>query len=356
VYRSFEIRNFRCFRDLTIGNLAHINLIAGKNNVGKTTLLETIWLHQGYFNPELGVRLRQMRGLNSRVKREEVLNDLFTDFDRDRTIELMGEYDNGENRTLQISVNQASSYKLSLGDQAKDKEQDSLSGEIDQETTTSAQTEIRFHTKGKADAYAYVDIDEVRFQPAKGIEEPISIYLAARRPESQAILSRRLGNVEVNKQTNLIIQALKVVESRLRRILVRYELDNPVIYGDIGTDRLVPLPLMGDGLGRLLGISLAIVEAKNGVLLVDEIENGLHYSVMENVWRAIADLAIAYNVQIFATTHSHECALAAYQALVDKNLDFAFHRLEETKKEEIVAVTYDIDMLEAAFELDAEVR
>ena len=47
MFRSFTVKNFRCFQDLTIAPLARVNLIAGKNNVGKTALLEALYLHSG---------------------------------------------------------------------------------------------------------------------------------------------------------------------------------------------------------------------------------------------------------------------------------------------------------------------
>ena len=55
MYKSFNIENFRCFSELTLKPLERINLIAGKNNIGKTALLEALWIRHGYQNPELGI-------------------------------------------------------------------------------------------------------------------------------------------------------------------------------------------------------------------------------------------------------------------------------------------------------------
>jgi len=92
-------------------------------------------------------------------------------------------------------------------------------------------------------------------------------------------------------------------------------------------------------------------------LLIDEIENGLHYSVLENVWRAIDKAATELNVQIFATTHSREMVMAAHEAFKDENDNFLFQRLDRNKKTgEIYPTIYDENSMQAAMEVNAEVR
>ena len=154
----------------------------------------------------------------------------------------------------------------------------------------------------------------------------------------------------------VIVNALQVVEPRLRSLRVQIMGGTPLIYGDIGAKRLIPFPLMGDGMSRLLGIALAMTDAQDGILLIDEIENGIHHSVMPELWKTVADLAERYNAQIFATTHSIECVLAAYEAFSSREpYDFSLHRLEQIKGK-IRAVQYEKDTLKAAIETNLEVR
>jgi len=56
------------------------------------------------------------------------------------------------------------------------------------------------------------------------------------------------------------------------------------------------------------------------IILFDEIENGLHHSVMKDFWRYIIKMALANNFQIFATTHSHEMMEALVKAAEETNL------------------------------------
>ena len=103
MYTSFTIKGFRCFEHLTIEPLARINLIAGKNNTGKTALLEALWLHSAPNIPDLGIRLAAFRGVPGQDPRR-LLHDLFFNFDPSRTITLSSKHKGIDNpRKLDIS-------------------------------------------------------------------------------------------------------------------------------------------------------------------------------------------------------------------------------------------------------------
>jgi AAA15 family ATPase/GTPase len=102
---------------------------------------------------------------------------------------------------------------------------------------------------------------------------------------------------------------------------------------------------------------LNIAGAPNGVVLVDEIETGFHYSVLPKVWQAIARVAREMNTQVFATTHSRECLIAAHQAFSKSEIyDFRLFRLEFGAEGKNRVVAYDRELLEFVLERDWEVR
>ena len=106
---------------------------------------------------------------------------------------------------------------------------------------------------------------------------------------------------------------------------------------------------------RMLGLALALSNAKGGILLVDEIDTGLHYSVMENMWRMISERAVALDVQVFATTHSRDCyeSLAAVAPPESGPADVTIQRIDEHRKR---AVRFSNDEVVAAAERGIEVR
>jgi hypothetical protein len=164
------------------------------------------------------------------------------------------------------------------------------------------------------------------------------------------------GKMELAKQQGAILPALQILEPRLKRLAAVPMARETLIHGDIDLPLLVPVPFMGEGMRRLLSILLAMAESKDGVLLIDEIENGFHYSVQKKVWQAIAAAARQNNVQVFATTHSWECLRWAHEAFSeDTEYDLTLHRLDRGD-DETKAVRYDQEMIESALYNALEMR
>ena len=87
-----KISNFRNLRELTLEPLSRINLVAGKNSSGKTSLLEALWLLSGPDVPELGIRLNVFRGLPPHSQ-ATIFRELFNEFDSDKTISITAQLD-----------------------------------------------------------------------------------------------------------------------------------------------------------------------------------------------------------------------------------------------------------------------
>ena len=144
-----------------------------------------------------------------------------------------------------------------------------------------------------------------------------SVFLASGLPSPDQDV-KNFGELELAKRQDEILPALQIVEPRLVRISLVPLAGELILHGDIGLPRLVPLPFMGEGVARVLSIMLAIANAPAGVVLIDEIENGLHYTALKQVWQALAQAARRLNVQVFATTHSWECIRSAHVAFKEQ--------------------------------------
>jgi AAA15 family ATPase/GTPase len=155
------------------------------------------------------------------------------------------------------------------------------------------------------------------------------------------------------------VHFLKIIEPKIEYVNFVGTSENsgmryPIASND-NSSRRVTLKSYGEGMTKALGISLSLVQCRNGVLLIDEIENGLHYSVLPDVWKLIFKTARDLNVQVFATTHSKDCIEAFTQASNDSPEDGMLIRLER-HGEKIVAKTINEDRLAQAVNHDVEVR
>jgi AAA15 family ATPase/GTPase len=152
---------------------------------------------------------------------------------------------------------------------------------------------------------------------------------------------------------------LKVLKN-IEPLLVDVSLGLGGINCDIGLTNLVPINVMGGGILKIFSIILAILDTENGIVLIDEIENGLYYSSQEILWNAVLEIARECNVQIFATTHSIENikALSSSHSKIwqKQNVDnLRLYRIER-KNGGFKVLTYNSKMLAESLDSKWEVR
>jgi AAA15 family ATPase/GTPase len=155
-----------------------------------------------------------------------------------------------------------------------------------------------------------------------------------------------------------LLDALRILEPEVERISFTSApaSNNRILLKLKGRNAPVPLSSMGDGMRRMLALAASLVSSEKGALLIDEIDTGLHYKALTNMWRLIIETAKKLDVQIFATTHSWDCLAAFQQALTQTKEDDlgTVFRLERkngqidhvsyTGKELAVAVAHDIEV------------
>ncbi len=376
MYTSFTIENFRLFDHLTVAPLSRVNLIAGQNNAGKTALLEALWLHTGQNNPELAQRINLWRGLPG-AEPGGLFLDLFREYQPKSPIKLTASLNgDGDAGTLTITYKPRTerttpmASTLAAGPQTRRTHPESI-----------FDNEIAFDfTDGDGDQFlsrAWVETTPVSFDlplpPGVSFDANVSALRTERASNStdrrgsvfmQSVgriapqeLSARFGRAEIGGHLDDVQTILKFVEPRLKRLTAVPIAEGPaLIYGDIGATRIIPIALMGGGFVRLLELTLAFVEVQNGSILIDEIENGLHHSVLQDVWQSINQLSQKFNVQVFATTHSYECMVAARDAFAAmESQDLSIHRLSH-HDDGIVATTYPFEALDFTLDYGAEIR
>ena len=348
MFERLRIRNYRGFTDLGIDRLSRINLFTGRNNSGKTTLLEALFLLCGAGNAQMALNVNVIREFDQAagpVTPETFWKPIFTGFDVKKTVTIEGRHSAFGSLSLSIANDRSSTTEIPLDDSNRISVPELsnsmgllFSFKMGSRTTTESRVRM---TGGRIQ----VDPPDVQF-PFQ------AVFLSSRigNPKEDAM---RLGQLRKRKQGDLVVDALRIVEPRLQSVEDNSASGTPMIWGDIGLPELVPLPVMGEGMTRIARLVLAISIVPNGIVLVDEIENGLHHSTLRKVWAAIDEAAERFNTQIIATTHSFECMAAACHALDDTNL--LVHRLEAVDGK-TRCVSYEPEELEAAVSHSLEVR
>ena len=355
MFESLNIRNYRVFDDLEMNGLHRVNLIAGRNNTGKTSLLEAIFLLCGAGNPRTGANGYILRaadfGQESILHALEILwKNMFHALDAGRPIEIEGVHGVHGAARLEIS--------LEVWRGASEIASNSFDGAPTSQISAGKALTFRYKDRSCADGER---VGHVRPVPT-GLEmnhpdtpNPVSARIEFSRTGDVRDDAALLGDLRLRKQGDFLLDALRIIEPNLTSVEVVYMGGTPMIWGDIGLSELVPLPAMGEGMTRLARLVLGMSSVPGGVLLVDEVENGIHHSAMVGVWKAIGHAAERFDTQVFATTHSFECIQDAYKGL--GKCGFKYYRLDKGRGGETQeAVAYSHDMVKMAISRHMEVR
>ena len=174
-------------------------------------------------------------------------------------------------------------------------------------------------------------------------------------------VAHTVGKFVLTHKEDAITKALRIVEPAIERIAPVADDRGYFGFNAPGgvalklhevVDR-VPIGSVGDGMWRMLGLALSLANAEGGVLLVDEIDTGFHFSVMEDTWRMINEQAGSLSVQVFATTHSRDCYESLAAIAKSEPGDVTIQRIDRSRNE---AVRFSREAVLAAAERGIEVR
>jgi AAA15 family ATPase/GTPase len=325
-FSSLEIADFRSIIKLDIHNFRQINLITGRNNCGKTTVLEALLQISGMSNPQLPVAINNLRDLV--LNSADDFNVYFHNLDFNQEPHISAMLDSAK-RSLTIKPKYAVPYTAKVINTEKINlinGNNTIANIDDVPAVTGLVLEF---SDGKTPEKFISEISlsdgEERIS-SKHKEKFFCIFYSPQLAKSA--LSQQIEKLLINKQMDGIIEALQEIDPKITDIRMGAA---GIIYVDIGLEKLLPLNIMGDGIRKILSLLAAVSSVRGGILLVDEIENGLHYSSLETLWKALFKALEVYQVQLFATTHSNECieAMLSSYNMGDKNADsIRLYRIE----------------------------
>jgi len=350
-FSSIHIANFRSIEDLSIENFKRINLFTGRNNSGKTTILEALIQIAGMSNPHIPVSINNLRNLI--LTSDDGFRTIFHNLDLNQKPHIIAVLD-GVTRNLIISPKYTTQNSVIINS-----EKDTvLAGNkaISNGSDLSAVNGLLLEfNDGENDvsSSAEISVSQNMVKFSDQYKEKLRCVFHNQQEYNMAMLPQRIENLLVDKQMGGVIEAMKEIDPKITDIRMGAA---GLVYVDIGLQKLLPINIMGDGIRRILSILAAVYEVRGGVLLIDEIENGLHYSTLKTLWKALIKALEIYNVQLFVTTHSNEC-IAALNSLFDtiEKDTVRLYRIEKNDNKHR-AFEYEPEMIIAGIDDRIEMR
>lgn len=304
--KNIHIKNFKCFDNFTAEGFGQVNLIGGKNNVGKTAFLEAC-----YVNAHAQDIKSFMTALRSIKFMRENLNLLHSSLDEDDTQDFI---ELSNNISIESNTNKIF-YTIKDLDGIK-----SYHFEFNNQTVDVNVNDFSFEHRF---------ISNLEFIDNFGYSNPeiVANYSAVQKKDAENNLNFILNSFDSH------IEAFKVIDEKPQcKINGQY----------------LEITELGDGARHLVSIVTALYSSEDGYLFIDEIDNGIHYSLLDDLWKNILELSRKFNVQVFTTTHSKECieSFNRAQQLLNHSDSFYFEMAKNIKTDDIFMRSLDNQQLE----------
>lgn len=386
--QSLHIQNFRALQDFKVNKLGRLNLIVGGNNSGKSSILEAIRIYSGNANRAL---LNEIASDHDEKYYSEINEPLpFESFFSGRTFDgnntiSIGEVDN-ENKLLRIQYG----FQIVTEEVSSDRGFETRSirfisqDEAFQLKTSNQPSHISpaiLVSRNDKNSFLIPLDDVYRSRRYLGSNlENQELFPCSTIPTkfiSLDELADEWDKIALTDFEEQIKNILKLIEDKFENLafvkddsrrddsvgsaLSRRALKRYAKVKLTGLKHTVPLKSMGDGVLRLLQLAIKLFSARGGILLIDEFENGLHFSVQEKVWDWLFYLAEKLDIQVFATTHSWDCVESFSNAATNQtNIEAVLFRVGRSVRDsdsgKLIATLFDREQLHKITQLDVEVR
>jgi len=370
--KSLKIENFRGFQSFELQQLGRINFLVGENNSGKTSILEAIQIFYSRANLELLSQTMTNRGeilwnedrksVVSGRERELDIRHLFYSHE----ISLDSKFlISGSNDNFQDSV----SASICIHELDKNEQVNLFDLTAENEDLRGLDFNIIWNLSAEHEVFRLplssnggLPIDYARRMRRSLKNSIIRTLFVTSSSLTTGEMTELFDQVVLKPEEKVIVHALQTIDPAIDRIAsigaerYRSSMRGGFVVRRTDNDQRVPIGSMGDGIWRMLGLSLAAVCTKGGVLLIDEVDTGLHFTTMVTMWRMLWETAKQSNVQIFATTHSRDCWESLAELIESEQIaedEISIHRIEKGKNKSII---FDADQIVIAAERGIEVR
>jgi AAA15 family ATPase/GTPase len=360
----FKVENFKKFDSLEVTDIGQFNLIVGDNNVGKTCLLEALLFDEEPSQLVCNFHLAlQKRGLIFERKKitTEVNGKTITEIIAPKENYFIGNII----KNCKVNISTTFSYKknnnllmilpvslILMDNNSIDSELNYKQGAVqkinENKFNNEYITSVRIKTVHNISVYYYFE----------GILNFPLVSFNDNAIENETLLI--FESLKTKKEKGILLQALKVINSKIKDIEFRAnfnDLKSVFLISYENQDEFVPLNYMGDGFKRIFYIVLKMISLRGKRIMIDEIEIGIHHSKMKDFWVNIFEVCKELKVQLFATTHSQECAEDYLNAVKKLHIEKSSRLITlRSERNNTVSFTKSITELESAIENDFNFR
>lgn len=384
---SLKIEKYKLLEDFEVNKLGRVNLIVGKNNSGKSTVLECLRILASNGVPNVINEIVDSHDdillLQNRTPFDEdsiyIYEGLFTDriFPKDGSPIYIGNIE----KDYYVKINRL--YYQDTEEEVKDEKGNIIQtrnrkfydiSEVTDESNYDQIINIESNQNPEKPFFlpsrSFFDRIITRRRPTyySDMIKPGPISYIPTQFLSMDLLATLWDKAVLTPYFENVKKFLKIISDdfedvafiKVNRSRGSKENERTGIIKLKKLTKPIPLNGMGDGILRILQLVLGIFPATNGFLLIDEFENGLHYSVQEQVWRLIFQLSKELDIQVFATTHSWDCIQAFSRAANDSKESATLFRIGKSVKNEnngkIIATIFDKNSLNNLTQSDVELR
>lgn len=372
-FKSVKIENFRGIKSLEISDLARVNLFVGENGCGKTSVLESVFLLVGISNPNLIVDRQNARGIG--LLESSDIRDFFYNRHHEqglvlscvqvqgkRNLEILPLY--GNRKMKQAGVILPSGVQAGANPALLPGNDDLENLSFGAGAAATGQTLVGlgyqflpFSNGGEGKPYeAGVYLTKI------GNPETASFSDGAYKESLKGVYLGKMGynsefvdQVLNEKKKDLLLAPLQSLDDKIADIRTGAR---GLVSVDTGLDSFIPIGTLGDGVVRVLNIASGISAVPDGALMIDEIENGLHVTALEQVWKVVLGWSEKHNAQIFITTHSGD-VIKSLRKVLDENMfpdSVACYRLVKFEEGETEAYRYSQEQLGMALDSGTDIR
>lgn len=358
---SLWIKNFRIFKNLKIERLGKVNLFAGKNSTGKSCLLEAVHFFVSGGSLSVLKKIISFRDEDFKIWEggdEESLESLKYVFSGYKLPEVGDEgvfigQDTVRKKFIRLYME---AYRMNIDDKGGVLVSQVFSlDDVEQENFITLENE-----NGSGPLLPFYPGYRSRVHISSYDSKVIKIQSVSPKNEESFNVSALWDNINMTDMEKEVVDAINLIRCNITGIaLVGNRLNRSERYEIVrlkGFDERVPMKSLGDGVVRIFHIILALVNVKDGVLLIDEAENGLHWGIHKKLWEIVFRLADQLNVQVFATTHSQDCVRGFHSAWSKQKELGGFYRLSKDPEHGVKCTPYSCENLSDSLESGVEMR